>query len=63
MHLTAAKGKGNVMVVEILLHNGANINEKDVRNHRIEKWWRRWKDCRWLVRVRKEEKEERILEN
>ena len=31
-------------VVEILLRNGANIHEKDVRNDRNEKWWRRWKD-------------------
>ena len=30
LHLAAANGNG--VVVEILLHNGANINEKDVRN-------------------------------
>ena len=40
--LAAKIGKGDV--VEILLHNGANIDEKDVRNDRNEKWWRRWKD-------------------
>ena len=42
LHLAAANGKGDV--VEILLRNGANIHEKDVRNDRNEKWWRRWKD-------------------
>ena len=42
LHLAAHDGKGDV--VEILLRNGANIHEKDVRNDRNEKWWRRWKD-------------------
>ena len=42
LHWAAENGKGDV--VEILLRNGANVNEKEVRNHRNEKWWRRWKD-------------------
>ena len=32
LHFAADNGK--LDVVEILLRNGANINEKDVRNHR-----------------------------
>ena len=42
LHFAALNGYGDVM--EILLCNGANIHEKDVRNDRNEKWWRRWKD-------------------
>ena len=35
LHSAAEEGKGDV--VEMLLRNGANVNEKDVRNHRNEK--------------------------
>ena len=35
LHFAAYNGKGDV--VEILLRNGANINEKDVRNQGNEK--------------------------
>ena len=35
LHLAAGNGYGDV--VEILLRNGANIHEKDVRNFRNEK--------------------------
>ena len=38
LHLAAEYG--HVDVVEILLRNGANVNAKDVRIHRNEKWWR-----------------------
>ena len=37
LHSAAWNGKGDV--VEILLRNGANIHETNVRNLRNEKWW------------------------
>ena len=49
LHRAAENGNGDV--VEILLLNGASINEKDVRNDRNEKWLRRWKDweTEWTI--------------
>jgi hypothetical protein len=34
LHAAASTGKGDV--IEILLRNGANVNEKDVRNTFVE---------------------------
>ena len=50
LHLAAANGKRDV--VEILLRNGANIHEKDVRNEMIVIGWEEIMCVREKIRER-----------